>query len=1066
MFKVFGAAALSLLAATAGAIDAVPLELDQSNIALTDVTEEGAVRGATRVYVIQLKDRPGLSYTGGVDGFAATAPAAGESYDATAAHVQAYTTHLVATHDSKLAEMGASGAKIYSYCHTLNGFAAELTPGQAAAMSRDPSVLSVFEDYSVDVETNDTPTFLGLNDRPNGLTAGRKLKGEDVVIGILDTGAIQEHPSFSDTRGGELPPACKEYDPDTKLGAVCQRIEERINEVVYDAPEGWNGICQAGEAWSEDDCNNKLIGARWYVDGFLAGRGSVVEGEFLSPRDSSGHGSHTASTAGGNEVTAEIGGTAVGQIRGMAPRARISVYKVCWLSPGATNFSCFFSDSAAATDAAVADGVDVLNFSVGTAAAFNDQQDLAFLDATAAGVFVARSGGNDGPGFATTNAGEPWVTTVAASTADGILFTNGVQINDPADLAGVYPATQGAITQPLSIAGDLTGDLAAADPILACGPGLTNDLTGQIALISRGACGFVEKVENAVNAGAIGILMYTDDRPRTAMGGTATEITQSVPGYMVERDIGEALLAALESEQTASTTFSEGVLLQEDREGNIMAGFSSRGPYLVEANWIKPDITAPGVNILAAYTPEQATGGGSLYDYLSGTSMSGPHIAGLGALLKEARPNWTPAQIKSALMTTSRQDVVKEDGETPADPFDFGAGHVEPNKSVNPGLTYDAETLDYIVASCGTVSPLVDPATCAFIESDPESFGSTDPADLNLPSIGLNAIPGTKTVTRTVTATGKYRRPGVETNSRQLYRAEIEAPEGFDVQVVPSQFSLKAGESLTYEVTVSAGDTAVPNQWAFGALTWTSPTGYDVRSPIAVNSVAFITEDEIDAEGAAGTAQFDITFGYTGDYTAQVHGLNEAGVFLTPPLADDPDDEFAFLLSDPATFFAVYRDVEPGTAFRRWSMDGQFQAAGDDFDMYLYYCPELSCTQIASSAAAGSTESVDVLLPVPWDASIDNPYVLFIHAFDTATTEPTGAFFFDNSFGVVDDAGNLSVSAPDAAVSGETAPVTIEWEGLNVGPGVKYLGAISHSDANGIQNLTIIDIQNDNVVAE
>ncbi|MEL7022807.1 MAG: S8 family serine peptidase [Pseudomonadota bacterium] len=1078
MLKVFGAAALSLLAATAGAIEATPLDLDQSNIALTDVTEEEAVRGATRVYVIQLKDRPGLSYTGGVDGFAATAPAAGEFYDATASHVQAYTTHLVATHDSKLAAMGASGSKIYSYCHTLNGFAAELTPGQAAAMRRDPSVLSVFEDFSVDVETNDTPTFLGLNDRRAGLNTRQGLLGEDIVIGVLDTGAIQEHPSFSDTRGGELPEVCREEGLSGVVATTCKRIADRMDDVLYDEPEGWNGICQAGEAWSEDDCNNKLIGARWYVDGFLAGRGSVVEGEFLSPRDSSGHGSHTASTAGGNEVTAVIGGTPVANISGMAPRARISVYKVCWLSPGATNFSCFFSDSAAATDAAVADGVDVLNFSVGTAASFTDQQDLAFLDATAAGVFVARSGGNDGPGFATTNAGEPWVTTVAASTADGTLFTNGVQINDPADLAGVYPATQGVITQPLSIAGDLTGNLAAADPILACGDGLANDLTGQIALISRGACGFVEKVENAVNAGAIGILMYTDDRPRTAMGGDATELTQSVPGYMVERDIGEALLAALESEQTASTTFSEGALLEEEREGNIMAGFSSRGPYLVEANWIKPDITAPGVNILAAYTPEQATGGGALYDYLSGTSMSGPHIAGLGALLKEAHPEWTPAQIKSALMTSSRQDVVKEDGETPADPFDFGAGHVDPNLSVNPSLTYNAEVLDYIVASCGTVSPLVDPATCAFIESDPESFGSTDPADLNLPSIGLNAIPGTKTVTRTVTAVDKYRRrqnpnhPDYQKGGGEpgksvpvLYRAEVEAPEGFSVDVVPSRFYLAPGESATYEVTVTS-ENATPNEWAFGALTWKTRQGNDVRSPIAVNSVAFITADEVDSEGASGTAQFDITFGYTGEYTAQVHGLNEAGVFLTPPLADDPDDEFAFLLDDPATFFAVYRDVEPGTAFRRWSMDGQFQAAGDDFDMYLYYCPELSCTQIASSAAAGSTESVDVLLPIPFDATIDNPYVLFIHAFDTESVEPTGAFFFDNSFGIVDDAGNLSASAPETAVSGETAPITIEWEGLNVGPGVKYLGAISHSDANGIQNLTIIDIQNDNVVAE
>lgn len=1062
MKRFLGAVALSMLAATAGAIDAVPVQQEQPTRALTDVTEGAATRGATRVYVIQLKDPSGLGYTGGIDGFAATAPAAGEAYNATASHVQAYTTHLVATHDQKLSEMGAGSAKIYSYCHTMNGFAATLTPAQASALRRDANVLNVFEDFSVDVETNGSPQFLGLDNRPGGLTGQYKLKGEDVIIGVLDTGAIQEHPSFSDRRGGTLPEACRKEDLPAGRAAACARMQERIDEVVYDAPpEDWRGICQAGEAWSEDDCNNKLIGARWYVDGFLAGRGSVVEGEFLSPRDSSGHGSHTAGTAGGNVVTAEFNGTPVAEIRGMAPRARIAAYKICWLSPGATNFSCFFSDSAAATDAAVADGVDVLNFSVGTAASFVDTQDLAFLDATNAGVFVARSAGNSGPGFATTNAGEPWVMSVGASTADGVLFSQGVTISEPADLAGDYSAFEGAITQPLSESGPITEGLAAADPIEACGPGLNNDLTGQIALIARGSCSFVEKVENAANAGAIGVLMYTDSRPKTIMGGTPTALSQSIPGVMIDNEPGVALFNAVSASTVASATLSDGIFVEEERVGNIMAGFSSRGPYLVEPNWVKPDITAPGVNILAAYTPEQATGGGSLYEYLSGTSMSGPHIAGLGALVKEARPDWSPAQIKSALMTTARQDVTKEDGITPADPFDFGAGHVDPNKAISPGLTYDVGLLDYIVASCGTVSPLVAPDTCAFIEANSDTFGSTDPANLNLPSIGMDSIPGSKTVTRTVTAAGKYRRPGVESNNRARYEVAVDAPAGYRVDVVPSQFSLKPGETASYDVTVT-NETATPNEWAFGAVNWVTKQGKSVRSPLAVNSVAFITEDEVDGAGSSGSAQFDLTFGYTGDYTAQVHGLNAAGVFITPTLADDPDDSFGFSFGDPSNLGLIISDIAPGTAFRRWSIDGQFQPPGDDFDMYLYYCPGGSCSLIASSTSAGSTESVDVALPVPFDASVFNPYVLFIHAFDTAAPEGGAAFFFDATFGVVDDAGNMTVTAPSEAVSGETAPITVEWEGLATGPGSKFLGAISHSDANGIQNLTIIDIQNDN----
>ena len=893
MFNAIRAVALLTLAASASATEVQPVTQELPQFPLTDVTNYESSRDATRTYVIQLRAEPGISYQGG-EGFAATAPADGERYDATAAHVQAYTTHLVDSHDSMLSQMGIGDAKVYSYCHAMNGFAARLTTAQADALRRDPNVMQVFEDYSVDVETSDTPDFLGLNDRPGGLRSTLGLKGEDVVIGVLDTGAVQEHPSFSDRRGGTLPPAC-DKGPGEPVSAGCQRAIDRINEVVYDAPEDWNGICQAGEGWSEDDCNNKMIGARWYVDGFLAGRGSVVEGEFLSPRDSSGHGSHTASTAGGNVVTAEFDGVPVSEISGMAPRARLAIYKVCWLSPGATNFSCFFSDSAAATDAAVADGVDVLNFSVGTAASFVDAQDLAFLRAVSDGVFVARSAGNDGPGFATTNAGEPWVTSVGASTTDGSLFSLGadVTVNAPASQAGTLEALEGDITRSLSETGPVSGAVGAADPILACDP-LSSDLTGQIALIARGTCAFTTKVENAVNAGAVAVLVYTDDRDKTVMGGTATPLTESVPGVMIDNAPGVALFGELTAGGSVDVTIAGGRVITSDRTGNIMAGFSSRGPYLTEANWLKPDITAPGVQILAATTPDLASGAeGDLYGYLSGTSMSGPHIAGLGALVKEAHPDWSPAQIKSALMTTARQNVFKEDGETPADPFDFGSGHVDPNKAVAPGLTYDAGLLDYLAASCGTVTPLLSDADCAAFDADPSV--STDPAELNLPSIGLNGIIGAKTVTRTVTAVNRYSRGRAPTPRKVTYTAEVEAPPGYEVSVNPSQITLYPGESATYEVTV-ANDSAAPNTWQFGALTWKTRKGNDVRSPIAVNALAFDTAEEVTGEGPEGTAQFDLLFGYTGEYTAQVHGLNEPTLSLPPALVDDPDNSFALLV--------------------------------------------------------------------------------------------------------------------------------------------------------------------------
>lgn len=1051
------------------AVELQPATSAPASLELVDVTPNATIRNTARTYVVQMRDRPAISYDGRHANFAATAPERGEAYDAEASHVSAYTSYLVATHDRMLNEVGASGEKIYSYCHTMNGFAARLTPEEAAVLKSHDDVLNVWEDYAVEVDTNDTPEFLGLTDRRDGLRSRLGLKGEDVIIGVMDTGAVQEHPSFSDTLDFELPDFCAHPRGFFEYFA-CRGLERLQNIVVYDAPpEKWSGICEAGEAWSEDDCNNKLIGARWYVDGFLAGTAGVVEGEFLSPRDSSGHGSHTASTAGGNNVIARLNGTRVGRISGMAPRARLAIYKTCWLAPGAANFSCFFSDSAAATDDAVADGVDVLNFSVGTAPSFTDTQDLAFLDASNAGVFVARSGGNDGPGFQTINAGEPWVTSVAASTTDGVLFTLAAGINSPASVAGEYSALEGAITQPLSESGDITEDVVAAAPIDACGAGLSNDLTGKIALIARGTCSFVEKVENAASAGAIAVLVYTTEvSPKTVMGGDATELTQSIPGVMIDFEPGVALLEALEASNVVNASINDSTFTTAEREGNIMAGFSSRGPFVTEPNWIKPDITAPGAQILAAYAPDQADGSqGDLFDYLSGTSMSGPHIAGLGALIKEAHPDWSPAQIKSALMTTARQNVVKEDGETPADPFDFGAGHVEPNKAVSPGLTYDAGLIDYLAASCGTETPIpgLTPADCQFIATD---LGlSTDPADLNLPSIGIDQIEASQTIRRTVTAVADYKRnrwanPG---NKRQKYVADIEAPPGFNVSVSPQTLSLRPGETASYEVTVS-NETAAPNTWEFGALTWTSKNGksHSVRSPIAVNAVAFVTEDELDLTGSAGAAQFDLTFGYTGEYTAQAHGINSAQPFGLITLPDDPDDAFAFGLNDPNQFATVITDIAPGTALRRFSLYNEYTSGNDDLDLYLYYCPDLLCTLVESSTNVGSDESVEAFLPVPsipgGPFGATNPYILFIHAFDTEAADST-LVYYDAQFGVNNDVGNLTVTAPGAAQANTTVPVTIEWAGLPEGLFQKQLGAVSHSDAGGIQNLTILDIEND-----
>ena len=300
---------------TASAQQATTVDVSPSALRLAQPSTAG-IKGQTRTYVVQLADKPALSYDGGLMNYAATAPARGERYDANASHVRMYVSHLEDKQNAKLQSIGASGRKIYSYTHTMNGFAARLTEQEAELLRGDKNVLGVWEDFAFELDTNNSPQFLGLDDRRKGLHRRLRLKGEDVIVGILDTGVTTDHPSFSDTRTFPLPRFC-EHPRNRILKRICDRLERYRTRVVYDEPPAhWAGECEIGEGFSEAECNNKLIGARWYVDGFLAGRGSVVEGEFLSPRDSSGHGSHTMSTAAGNEVMASLNGHGARQDQG------------------------------------------------------------------------------------------------------------------------------------------------------------------------------------------------------------------------------------------------------------------------------------------------------------------------------------------------------------------------------------------------------------------------------------------------------------------------------------------------------------------------------------------------------------------------------------------------------------------------------------------------------------------------------------------------------------------------------------------------------------------------------
>jgi subtilisin family serine protease len=971
----------------------------------------------TRVYIVQMAADPAARYQGGTAGFAKTAPNAGERYDARSSQAQMYVERLGAQQDALIARFGIRGGKIYSYRHALNGFAARMTPAQATRLSKDKAVARVWEDRAVSLDTDNTARFLGLLNEEQGLRTALGLRGKNVIVGVIDTGIVQEHPSLDDE----------------KYGAV---------------PGRWNGTCQAGEGFAATDCNKKLIGARYFIEGF--GEENVVEGEFVSPRDSDGHGTHTATTAVGNEhVQAVLAGVPVAKVSGMAPKARLAVYKACWQAPEAPEASCFFSDTAAATDQAVADGVDVLSMSIGTASTIADPQDIAFLFAADAGVVPVRSAGNDGPGPESTAAGEPWVTSVAASTHRGTLFATATRVNSPPTLAGDYPSLESGISKSLQETGPITDDLIAADPIDACTALPAGSLSGGIGLIARGDCDFSVKLTNAANAGAIAVLMYTNDNPKTVMGGTATPESLSIPAVMIDKAPGLAILEALEDGATVNVTLSADNFIEERMTGNIMAEFSSRGPFPTVRDWIKPDVTAPGTNILAGGTPEPNDGSfGGYFQYVSGTSMSTPHVAGVAALLVEAHKKWAPAMVKSALMTTARRDLVKEDGVTPTDPFDRGSGHIVPNRAIDPGLVYDAGFLDYLAGICGTeekVFVFADPdATCGQLAS----FGfSLDASDLNLPSIGIGELPGIQTVRRSVTNVGQ---------TPSTYTVRVKAPPGYRVKVNPSTLTLRPKQTATYEVTITNKD-APPGEWRFGSLRWDDEQGHRVYSPIAVRGVAVVAPDEVAGTGASGSTSFDVTFGYNGEYAAGAHGLVEP--VLTPfEVTDDPGDSFGFDFEDDEPLVYLAEAPAGAVALKFAVYDEYADKPGHDLDLYVFYCPDFACELVGASATAAFTEEVTIPQPVN-DPAIEDPYAVIVHGFDTADGDPATSIFFD--WTVEGPTGNMTVSGPSTAVIAETGTVNVNWSGLLTGAAAKYFGAVSHSDASGIQDLTFIRIDND-----
>jgi hypothetical protein len=992
-----------------------------------------------RPYIVQLGDKPVASYSGGVSGYQATKPGSGKTLDLTASHVQLYQQFL-AQQQASVLQVVASAPVQYRYQLTLNGFAAMLTDAEVRQLKARSDVTSVVADGPRHVITGYTPTFLGL-DKPDGLWSqlGGKLKaGEDVVIGIIDTGVSPESLSYAD-----------------RVDAKGMPTADSSATAAYGAPPAtWHGGCTTGEGFETRHCNNKLIGARYFADGFMANESSLHWSEYLSARDSNGHGTHTSTTAGGNSgVSATVSGVAMGSTSGMAPRARLAAYKVCWSAVdvfGDPANSCYGSDSVAAIEQAIHDGVNVLNYSISGGWDLDDPVDQAFLHAANAGVFVAAAAGNEGPSHFTLSHVAPWLTTVAASTHDRQMIAT-LTLGDGRQVKGQSltdkPLPQTAIVMAEDVA------LPGADKMLArlCysaaynhdAPVLDPDKAkGKIVVCRRAENPRLDKSQAVKDAGGVGMVLID-------FGSELAADAHVIPSVHLTLNDGESVASYMRSIPAPMAAISAFAPTSGQVAAPVIANFSSRGPG-IDMSMMKPDLAAPGVNVLAGVAPlltqeqRDKVAAGTLaapsdWAFYSGTSMATPHVAGIGALLHQLHPDWSPAAIKSALMTSTTSTlpdkIVSSNRGTL--PWAQGAGQITPNRAADPGLVYDAGAADYAKYLCNAGQS----AQCS---------GGTAPShNLNLASITVHNAAATQTITRRVTNVG---------SSAATFNGTATLP-GHEVTVSPASLTLAAGASASYTVTLKR-TTAMDLNWYYGAVSWSNGSNtatiplqvtagklVDIPTPLLIEKTSGMKALSV---YTAANGKLTSTFGGLKPVTRSSHEVAQAPFATVDSEAQVRDACLAGrtgVTIIPVTFPA-------GTMTTRFELFDRDTGNGGEHDLDLALL-NASGEMVRVSRLQGSNESVTFENPPP------GAYRVCVVGNWVAGGSST-SFELSSAIVTPDNNGTLKASLPGKTYAGAYASVGLSWSGLQ--PDQRYLGALQLSDTAGNVGTTTISVDTTNPV--
>ncbi|MEW6476460.1 MAG: S8 family serine peptidase [Actinomycetota bacterium] len=952
----------------------------------------------------------------------------------------------------------------YRYRTTLAGFSARLTAAEVERLRQHSDVASVAVDgvrvlrqprpggeSSVGASavapapavTATTADDTGLGgqpadflDLPEGLWArlgGPDHAGEDVIVGVIDGGIYPEHPSFAD-------------EPIAADGS-----RNYIGPAYGPPPARWRGTCQEGEAFPATSCNNKLIGARFFVDGW--GATNVAEEDFLSPRDVDGHGTGMASIAAGNygvDPSYEGNDLGLGVISGIAPRARLAHYKATWAVPvlDGTGFATD-SDLAAAIDAAVADGVDIISLSIGSSVGATlrptdqstmlDPVSLALLRAYDAGVLTVAAAGNDGPEASTIESPghTPWTISAGSSllpTTFAATATVSAGPDGPAITAvGVSP-TPALPATPL-----IDGEAAVApgqDPARAArcasdslDPALVK---GKVVVCRPGSV--LTASARLHELGAAGGLFWVLSRFRYVVDDVW------LPSVVVSAADAEAIRQLIASTPNATVSFTAGTV-SPSTTGDVVAGVSGRGPTLGSSSILKPDLLAPGGDMIIAHTPDVPPGARRLFDFakaglfrpLSGTSLSVPNTAGAAALLRALHPGLGPGELKSALMTTAQPDILEDSGGIPSVPVtaaEKGAGRIDPNRAAEPGLVV-TETRERFEDYIAGQVPTRDPAQT-----------TTEATDLNLPSIAFDPLIGPRSTQRTFTSVDAA--PGTWT-------ASFEGLAGIGAAVEPAQFTIEPGRSQTMRFTFDPG-TVTPDAYVDGAVVLTNARdGRTVRLPVLLRPVAFEAPEQLNfgATQPDGSAPLMLPTGYDGQLTAVGYGFARPETRAGQTVGQDDPEEDLDRIAQPNPGVAVF-DLEVPERAQILAAENRGASLGDplaDLDLYVFHDDEndgFDGDDLVDFSATAEPEALTFFSP---DAGRYRISVRGFTAAPVVTFDLTTWVLADPSPDVPSDPvgpGLRVTGDPVAVTSGGIGALDLEWEGFDR-PGV-YVGLVTFHD--------------------